>query len=170
MSTVIPLEFRPIEPGDFNMVLSNWLTSYREYQCGPKRAGDDLAPQMNVPRRIHAQLYFESQQRVISELSTRRKIIVGSDPEHKDLNIGWICGEMQEFQDAPTQCVVDYVYVKLAYRKAGVAKSLLINGLGWRGEPIVATHWTRVCDSVVKRYPLSFNDYLLKMGNYNVQA
>ena len=166
MNENIPITFRPLEPGDYNFVLNSWLESYREYVCGPKRRGDDLAPPINGPQRVTAQTYFDSHQRIIAKLSEVRRFVIGCDPEDTNFIIGWICGETYSYEGQSLEAVVDYVYVKSSYRRQGVASALLDHGLGWRGEPIIATHWTRAITPIAHKFRISYNDYLLKMGNF----
>ena len=170
---LVPTDLRPIEPGDFDFVLNSWLMSYREYVCGPKIKNPDKPIPLVGPRAVNPERYYVAQQALISELSKRRRFVMACDPDKKDFIMGWICGEQIAVTVGTitqTESVVDYVYVKNAYRKMGMARTLLERGLGWRGEPILATHWTIPIYSVAQKYKVSFDDYLLKLGNSDVQA
>ena len=141
------LEFRPIEARDFNFILNSWLMSYRD------------------SRRDHTNgNYFPGQQNLIAEISQRRTLIVGCDAESPEWIVGYICGQLL----TDGRLLLDYIYVKHAYRERGIARGLLA-AIGWtEGMEIVATHWTKPIDKVGKRYNAGHNAYFNTMGFSNV--
>ncbi|HST79075.1 MAG TPA: GNAT family N-acetyltransferase [Verrucomicrobiae bacterium] len=137
------LAFRPIEGEDFNFILNAWMMSYRDSK-----------------RDHNNQSYFQGQQNLIAEISKRRNLIVGCDAETPNWIAGFICGIM--LQDG--RLLLDYIYVKHAYRERGIARGLL-SAMGWTQDTeIIATHWTRQIDKVGRRYNAGHNSYFNQIG------
>ncbi|RYF46773.1 MAG: N-acetyltransferase [Cytophagaceae bacterium] len=137
------LQFRSIEPSDFNFILNAWMRSYRD------------------SKRDHTNTdYYHGQQNLIAAISQRRTMIIGCDAEAPEWMAGFICG--QKLKDG--RLLVDYVYVKHAYRERGIARALL-DALGYnRDFEIIATHWTKQVDKVGRRYGATHNSYFNSMG------
>jgi GNAT superfamily N-acetyltransferase len=141
------LAFRPIEGADFNFILNAWMMSYRDSKRDHKNSD-----------------YFPGQQNLIAEISQRRNLIVGCDAETPEWIAGFICGIMLE----DGRLLLDYIYVKQAYRERGIARGLL-SAMGWdENTEIVATHWTKQIDKVGRRYNAGHNSYFNQIGFSNV--
>jgi GNAT superfamily N-acetyltransferase len=142
-----PLVFRPCEPTDYNFVLNAWMRSYRDAQ-----------------RNMKNEHYFAGQQNLIAELAKRRQMVIGCDGDTPEWIAGFICGIPLE----DNRLVVDYIYVKQAYRDRGIARGLL-QSLGWlSGQEIVATHKTRGIEGTFPRYNACFNPYFNAIGYSDV--
>jgi GNAT superfamily N-acetyltransferase len=138
-----PLVFRPCEPADYNFILNAWMRSFRDSM-----------------RTMCNETYYAGQQNLISELAKRRQLVIGCDGDTPEWIAGFICGVPLE----DNRLVVDYVYVKHAYRGRGIGRGLL-QSLGWlSGQEIVATHKTRGIDSSFGRYNATFNPYFNQIG------
>lgn len=138
-----PLVFRPCEPTDYNFILNAWMRSYRDSQ-----------------RTMKNEVYFPGQQNLISELAKRRQLVIGCDGDTPEWIAGFICGIPLE----DGRLVVDYIYVKHAYRSRGIGRGLL-QSLGWlHDQEIVATHKTRGIDSSFVRYNATYNPYFNQIG------
>lgn len=137
------LAYRGIEQDDFGFILKSWLLSYRD------------------SKRDHTNtVYFRGQQNLIAEISKRRSLIIGCDAETPSFIVGFVCGTM--LQDG--RLLLDYIYVKHAYRERGIARGLL-SQIGWTQDTeIVATHWTKQIDRVGRRYNAGHNSYFNSMG------
>lgn len=138
-----PLVFRSCEPTDYNFVLNAWMRSYRDTQRNMKN-GD----------------YFYGQQNLIAELAKRRQMVIGCDGDTPEWIAGFICGIPLE----DGRLIVDYIYVKQAYRNRGIARGLLQSLGHLSGQEIVATHKTRGIDTVFPRYNATFNPYFNQIG------
>lgn len=137
------LAFRSIEVADFNFILNAWMMSYRD------------------SRRDHTNGdYFHGQQNLIAEISQRRNMVLGVDAEVPEWIAGFVCGQM--LKDG--RLLLDYIYVKQAYRERGIARGLL-GAIGWTPETeIIATHWTKQIEKVGRRYGATHNAYFNTMG------
>lgn len=137
------LDFRPLEAADFNFVLNAWMMSYRDSKRDHKNSD-----------------YFPGQQNLIAEISKRRNLIIGCDAESPEWIAGFIVGQM--LKDG--RLLLDYIYVKHAYRERGIARGLL-SAMGWTEDTeIIATHWTKQIDKVGRRYNAGHNAYFNTMG------
>jgi GNAT superfamily N-acetyltransferase len=145
--TPFPLSFRGIQAEDFPFVLNAWMMSYRD------------------SRRDHTNGdYFPGQQNLIAELAARRNLVIGCDADTPEWIAGFVCGIPLE----DGRLLVDYIYVKQAYRERGIARGLLA-ALGWRdGMEIVATHWNRGLDRAARRYNATHNAYFNLIGYSDV--
>lgn len=138
-----PLTFRGIEADDFHFVLNAWMRSYRDCK-----------------RTMKNSEYFQGQQNLIAELAKRRQLVIGCDADTPAWIAGFCCGTLLD----DGRLLLDYVYVKQAYRERGIGRGLL-GAVGWReGIEIVATHWNRHIDKVARRYNVGFNDYFNSIG------
>ena len=160
-----PLTLREAEDGESNLLLNSWLMSYKAAKCGTRDERVDHAGDHELAgRAMESARYFKGQQALISALAARRRVLVVCDAEQPAFVVGWACGELVEAPDASKELIVDYVYVKHAYRKNGIARELL-KGLGWvPGVPIIATHWTKPCTTKAVKYGIVFDDYPLTLG------
>lgn len=141
------LAFRPLEANDFHFILNAWLMSYRDSK-----------------RDHNNSVYFPAQQNLIAEISKRRNLIVGCDAECPDWVAGFVAGKMLK----DNKLLIDYIYVKHAYRERGIARGL-ISAMGWTQDTeIIATHWTRQIDKVGRRYNAGHNSYFNSMGYSDV--
>lgn len=138
-----PLTFRPCEAGDYSFILNAWMRSYRDQM-----------------RTMRNETYYNGQQNLISELAKRRQVVVGCDGDTPEWIAGFICGVPLE----DNRLVIDYVYVKQAYRDRGIARGLLA-AIGWRhGQEIIVTHKRQSIEGVFPRYNASYNPYFNAIG------
>lgn len=160
-----PLTLREAEDGEANLLLNSWLMSYKATKCGNRQERVESAgAEEVVGRAMDPARYFKGQQALISALAARRRVLVVCDAADPMFVVGWACGTLRELPDASKELVVDYVYVKHAYRKNGIARELF-RGLGWApGVPIIATHWTKPCNAKAVKYSIVFDDYEISLG------
>ncbi len=115
--------FTAAQDVDHPFIMSSWLQSYRASPAGS---------------RVRLDMQYYAWQHALSEVLLARSTVLVARPEGSDsfLN-GWVCGE--EWHGTP---VVHYVYVKKAYRRAGMGEALvdgLLTELQCRG-PGLFTH------------------------------
>lgn len=138
-----PLAYRQIEEADFPFILNAWILSYRD--CMRDHKNSD---------------YFPGQQNLIAELAKRRNMVLACDGDTPSFILGFACGIPLE----DGRLLVDYVYVKQAYRERGIARGMLAQ-LGHRMDmEIVATHWNKRLDKVARRYNAGYNAYFNIIG------
>lgn len=159
------LTLREGEDGETHFILNSWMMSFKGVKCGTRDERAEAAGGTEFSGRAMEQSrYFKGQQALISALAARRRVLAVCDAEAPAFVVGWACGELREPSEGVKELVVDYIYVKHAYRKHGIAKELL-KGLGWTpGTPIIATHWTKVCTAKAVKYSILFDDYELSLG------
>lgn len=147
LTTPFPLVFRGIEKADFHFVLNAWMVSYR-----------------NTRRDMCNQEYFAGQQNLIAELAKRRRMVIACDGDAPEWVAGFACGLPLE----GNKLLIDYVYVKQAYRMRGIARGL-VKALGWnQNTEVIATHRTRVLEPNMRRWNTVFNDYFNRLGYSDV--
>lgn len=138
-----PLAYRGVEAEDLPFILNAWVLSYRDFKRDHKNSD-----------------YFPGQQNLIAELAKRRNMVVACDGDTPSFIVGFCCG----ITLADGRLLVDYVYVKQAYREHGIGRGMLAE-LGWRnGMEIVATHWTRTIDKLARRYNAGLNAFFNTIG------
>lgn len=93
-------------------VANSWLKSYQEYV------------QKHIDGEMDNRMYFQSMVPITNRLMKHRRIVVAELADMDDSFVGWICGSQGEL------C---YVYVKKAYRRAGIAKELIKRVCGHQG-------------------------------------
>lgn len=150
MKDAIPFEimYRPIEQGDYNFVLNAWMRSNRE-----------------TMRKVRSIEYFAGQQALIAEIAKRRQICISCDADTPEWIAGFACG--MPLVDG--RIVVDFIYVKHAYRRRGIAQGML-RSLGWtHGMEIVATHLSnKYVEKSYLRYNACYNPFFNMIGYSDV--
>lgn len=126
------LKFRRARPDEAALVRSSWFESYRKGGC---------APEVPFPT------YKTGQNEIMDRLLGRGQVWVATLTEVPDEVLGWVCFD---------ETAIHYVYVKQAYRRRGIATSLIALA-GAR----VFTHQTRAWRPLATRFRLQFNPYLL---------
>ncbi len=102
--------------------------------------------------QIDKKVFFPAYQAVLDRLLQKNNTCVvvaclASDP---DCLLGFAVGE-------PTQRVLHYVFVKERWRRQGIAKKLLTDPKGFS----TVTHVTKIGSSLVRKYGMEFNPFLL---------
>jgi hypothetical protein len=98
-----PADFRPAEESDTNMILSDWLKSFRR---------SPLATDMTNA------VYFRGHEALVKKALKRSEIICAVNKEDPNHVFGWICFEKQSIP------ILHYLYVKEAFRKFGIGTNL----------------------------------------------
>lgn len=106
------IEIREATPNDRPLIYATWLRSYRHGSL--------------FPRHIPDPTFFEAHHNVAEELLKRSTTLVAHPPGDPEVILGWACFEtLEPVGDKPSGLAVHYVYVKPAFRRAGVARRLL---------------------------------------------
>lgn len=129
----LPLIVRSKLPGDLNFILNSWLVSYREHK-----------------EEWPHDFYFKHHEAKIKALFEKPdRFFIACAPDELDFIYGWLCAE------AP---VAHFAFVKRAFRRNGVAKSLVAAA----GLPaysfVVCSCWTPYISAVAKKYPGVFRN------------
>jgi hypothetical protein len=129
------LDHRPAERRDLALIMSSWLKSFKgSHYAGP------------IPNDLYWDTYRLSLERILSRPAVRVWIAVNPgepDPEHEIY--GWLAME----PGAPP--VVHYAYVKQAFRRMGVARSLFHAAGVDTSQPFTYTFRTKDVADVVRR-------------------
>lgn len=103
------IAFRLAEEKDMPYVKDTYAESFKD------------AP---ASRHVHGPIYKKGARRTIDVLRERSQIWVVHPPKYPDLLLGWAIVEATPDGTGGDACV-HYIYVKKAYRRAGVASSLV---------------------------------------------
>lgn len=106
-------EIRAATQNDRPAIFATWLRAYRHGA--------------QFPRHIPADVYFDEHHDVIEQAIEQSVVRVATPPDDPEVILGWAAFEtLQPEPDDPTSpVVVHFVYVKPAFRRAGVARALL---------------------------------------------
>ncbi len=94
---------REMREEDKPFVLSSWLKSHRAH-CGWASSED----------------FFRVHREVAEGLMARGRVLVACQKDDPEAIVGWLCSEVG------TSLTVHYAYVKRAFRRCGVARTLIV--------------------------------------------
>jgi hypothetical protein len=142
----LPIVLRPATEQDLGFVYKSWLESYRNSPFGKN---------MTSPH------YYKIQFSIVAELLSTCGVTMACLQDEPDTICGFICHSLSPADIS----IVHYLYVKLLFRKDGVAKKLFqsINPT----TPTVCSHTNKVFNSIRhKNNLITLRDYdeLLKMN------
>jgi len=134
------IEIRPANLNDLPFIYATWLRSYR------------YASQF--AKKISNEVFYDMHHRIVEGFIERGGLVsIAHPPGEPYVILGYICVEHN-------QPLVQYVYVKKAFRKMGIAKALF-EGIK-TPENALFTHWTSDVDWITKKLPkLIYNPYLI---------
>ncbi len=130
---------RPALPSDIAFIYATWLRSYRKDSLIGANCGTDI--------------YFQSYARIMDGLlaSPKVEVLIAALKEDEDIIIGYLVAEPG---------VLHYVFVKDAFRKLGVARSLYEASFPDTNFT-THTHWTRTASPIIQTLKLDYNPFLL---------
>ncbi len=107
---VAPIEVRLGAPGDVAFVFSTWLWSYRR--------NSDFA------RAMHWKVFMHYHRKVLERITSRPscRLLVAHQPGNRDIIYGYMVVE----SGIADRDVVHYIFVKEAWRRFGIATSLIL--------------------------------------------
>lgn len=118
-------------------------------------------------RHIHAPIYKKGARRTIDALRARAACYVVTPPLYPDLLLGWAIVEATPGGVGGDACI-HYVYVKKAYRKAGVSTALvsfLLSLLNIGAESDIRfSHWRLPAGKIARRHNWRFDPYQIIDG------
>ena len=123
------IEIRAATQTDRPLIFATWLRSYRHGSL--------------FPRHIPDPTFFEAHHNVAEELLRRSSVRVAHPPGDPEVILGWSCVEtLAPKGGGSSPIVVHYVYVKPAFRRAGVARRLLaqVVNVEAEGAPVWYSH------------------------------
>jgi len=132
------IEVRPAKLQDLPLIFSTWLRSYRHSSQFAKKLSNDV--------------FFKWHHKVIERFIERGgQILIAHATGDSEVILGYLCYEPS---------IVQYAYVKRAFRKMGIAKQLVeIAKISPKDQ---FTHWTTDTNWIIKKLPeLTYNPYLL---------
>jgi hypothetical protein len=130
-------KYRPATEGDYGLVVSSWVSSYR--------------PQIKwLPKPFYDRIYREA----VAKALEKYAVIVACDPSNEDTIMGWCCGDKH-------QSILHYVFVKSLFRRLGVASGLLDDCFA--DNRVTITHHTPEIDYFANRIEEIRNDLFLKI-------
>ena len=143
--TPVKLLVRAVDvDADYVFIVDSWCKSYREYESVPDPVYDD------------------GQRGVIQSLLSHSKVLVVCDANSPTFILGYVVFEWFGRSE-----VIHFLYVKHSHRRMGLGTTLL-RATGWKyGQPVYATHRTRIMKAVGEDYDVTYNPYLLRCGTYD---
>lgn len=142
----VQVVLRQYELDDAKLVLHSWLRSSRS-QFNQATDHD----------------YYEGMQKQIMRIAKNAHVVVAADREKPWWVYGYAVGEPWENKSDPL--VMHYVFVKLAYRRQGIATALM-EAHGWyHGREVVATHWHYYLNDIRRIMKLRYNPWYLNRAN-----
>src|SRR5437870_5708819 len=98
---------RPGRPEDLSFLFGSWLNSHWNNS--------------SFTRRMAKSTYYSMHHRIVELLLGRgAKVLVACPSEDPDTILGWLCTE-----DGPAGPIIHYTYVRLNFRKMGLAAKLV---------------------------------------------
>lgn len=132
---------KPTE-ADLNFLYNSWLKSLRQ----------SLSTVDNT-------IFYGNHKKLIEELVTKCRVVISCNPEDITQIFGYIVFEIIE-----DISILHYVYVKHPFRKLGIATELF-KFIDHNSElPCVASHYTRIFETIGPKWGLVFNPYVLARG------
>lgn len=134
------IEIRPAKLDDLSFIYSTWLRSYRHSS--------------QFAKKLTNEVYYEMHHKVIDGFILRGGIVLIAHAKGEpEVILGYLCME-------PNGSIIQYIYVKKAFRKMGIAKALF--EYTKLPENTIFTHWTTDTNWILKKLThLIYNPYLL---------
>ena len=134
------IEVREAKLEDLPFIYSTWLRSYRHAS--------------QFAKKLTNETFYEMHHKVIDAFIARGGLVfVAHPPNEPGVILGYICVE-------PNQPLVQYIYVKKAFRRMGIAKKLYTERNMQNN--VVFTHWTTDTDWIIKKLTkFIYNPYLI---------
>lgn len=128
------ITFRSIDPDDKNFIYATWLNSYF--------SGSRFA------KHISHRTFYNYHQEVIERIlaNPRTEVLIAASVEDPKVIFGYLI-----YQKA-TPAIIQYVYIKHAFKKLGIATDLIEKAdIGF--PHCIVTHWTFDLESALDKYP-----------------
>lgn len=141
MSTVFCV-FRDANENDDGFIYNSWLKSYFD--------GGIWA------RHVPAQIFFDNHKKVVKTLLQNSRVIIACNPSDSSQIFGY--SVIEKSYSAPT---IHYMYVKLTYRRLGIARALMNEILEHYDPslPVTVSHMTRVLEEIRENKSVIYNPY-----------
>jgi len=125
---------------DLPFIYSTWLRSYRHSS--------------QFAKKLTNETFYDMHHRIIDAFIARGGLVYIAHPINEPgVILGYLCIE-------PNQSLVQYVYVKKAFRKMGIAKKLYESRK--IQDSLIFTHWTTDTDWITKKLTnFIYNPYLI---------
>lgn len=128
-------------PKDIPFIYETWLKSYRL--------------DSSLGRLTRSSIFFENYRTVVDKILQDSNTDIACLREDEDIILGYLVSEDK---------ILHYSFVKEAFRKIGIAKSLVlhreVDGI-LKHKDFKITHETFHVERIVDKYELEFNPYLL---------
>jgi hypothetical protein len=140
-------DIRPAQSSDINFIYKTFLTSYRYNSAIGKTCTNTV--------------FFAEYQKVLDSILSKAdaKVLVACHRDEPEVIFGYLIYEPG---------TLHYAFVKEAFQKLGIAKSLFLNAFGDQGltDQLQVTHKTFCVHDLLERHPnLTYNPFLLFQTN-----
>ena len=131
----LPVYIRLADTGDSSFVYKSWLDSWWVQNK------DQFQP-----------LFYKTHREIISRLMEDAITVIACSDEDPNLIFAWMCG----LRTSNNRLVIHYCYTKEAFRKFGLAKTLLRYFEHDKGEPILCSHRSFIFRDLKQPYNLFY--------------
>lgn len=130
---MVSVNIRTWNKSDLNFILSTWLRSFRHSSPMTKHLGSDI--------------YYAFHEKVLKHTLAKSNttVLIATPENDPEVILGYMVVELT------TDPIIHFTYVKKAFRRFGIAKSLL--AAAELDGTIQITHWTFDCEWIIKKYP-----------------
>lgn len=144
MSQNLPIKYRSQSDNDTGFLYSTWLKSYR---------------QMPYAQNMSNDTFFHHHKQIIKDILDKPNTIVTFIVEDTDPDHIYGYSVVERLGDA---AIIHYIYVKHAYRKLGLAESLLKTQIPLLGSKLTfVTHESRHHKQFKDKFNIEYNPYLI---------
>lgn len=136
---------RPFKSTDANLIYSTWLRNYFHSSAFAKKISSDV--------------FFKYHQLIVERILSRSKdhVLIACLPDAPDVIVGYLV-----YEKLPQDLVIHYCYVKKAFRKLGIAKSLFASAGIDLDQSNYYSHLTYEVEPIIRTYPnLIYSPYLI---------
>lgn len=136
-----PIIVRKATPDDVPFIFSAWLKSY-----------EDSVVHAGISKTV----YYANQHKLIEKLLRTSEVLIAVNASDDNQIYGFlVCERLQGV------FVIHYIYVKMMFRKLGVARTLL-EATDWNPEELAAfTHWGKPASSISRKTNFIYHPYIL---------
>ena len=134
-SDKLPVYIRLADSGDASFVYKSWLDSWWVQNK------DQFQP-----------LFYKGHRETIARLMENAITVIACSDEDPSLIFAWMCG----LRTANGRLIVHYCYTKEAFRKFGLAKTLLGYLEHKKGEPVLCSHRSFIFRDIKQPYNLFY--------------
>lgn len=150
------IEYRRYNDDDKNFVMNSWLKDLQEYKTGEYVSTHSqkrlIIKQGFFGSFMPHDLFYKRFRPIVERTFDKSEIIVACNPEHKDQIYGYIVSRKL----SPELTVISFCYVKLPFRRMGIARNLFETV---KSNTNVTTVYVPWLDKIYKKQGIIFDPF-----------